>query len=58
MQPRELIDQMLARPILIDRPVVVTSWRVKLCRPSEAVLDVLTLAQQGSFKTEGNEFVI
>jgi arsenate reductase len=37
----ELIDQMLAHPILINRPIVVTPWGVKLCRPSEAVLDIL-----------------
>jgi arsenate reductase (glutaredoxin) len=37
----ELIDQMLAHPILINRPLVVTPWGVKLCRPCEAVLDIL-----------------
>ena len=37
----QLIDQMLAHPILINRPIVVTPRRVKLCRPSEAVLDLL-----------------
>jgi arsenate reductase len=37
----ELIDQMLAHPILINRPIVVTSWGAKLCRPSETVLDIL-----------------
>jgi arsenate reductase len=37
----QLIDQMLAHPILINRPIVVTPWGVKLCRPSEAVLDLL-----------------
>ncbi len=37
----ELIDQMLAHPILINRPIVVTPWGVKLCRPSETVLDLL-----------------
>jgi len=41
----ELIDQMLAHPILINRPIVVTPWGVRLCRPSEAVLDVLPAAQ-------------
>ena len=39
----QLIDQMLAHPILINRPIVVTPWGVKLCRPSEAVLDILKL---------------
>jgi arsenate reductase len=37
----ELIDLMLAHPILINRPIVVTSKGTKLCRPSEAVLDLL-----------------
>jgi arsenate reductase len=37
----ELIDQMLAHPILINRPIVVTPWGVKLCRPSETVLELL-----------------
>lgn len=39
----QLIDQMLAHPILINRPIVVTPWGVKLCRPSEAVLDILPI---------------
>jgi arsenate reductase len=43
----ELIDQMLAHPILINRPIVVTPWGVKLCRPSEVVLDILPLPQRG-----------
>jgi arsenate reductase (glutaredoxin) len=37
----ELIDQMLAHPILINRPIVITPRGVKLCRPSETVLDIL-----------------
>jgi arsenate reductase (glutaredoxin) len=37
----ELIDQMLAQPILINRPIVITSLGAKLCRPSESVLDIL-----------------
>ena len=41
----QLIDQMLAHPILINRPIVVTPWGVKLCRPSESVLDILALPQ-------------
>jgi arsenate reductase len=43
----QLIDQMLAHPILINRPIVVTPWGTKLCRPSEAVLDILPLPQRG-----------
>lgn len=38
----QLIEQMLAHPILINRPIVVTPWGVRLCRPSETVLDLLT----------------
>lgn len=37
----QLIDHMLAHPILINRPIVITSRGVKLCRPSETVLDIL-----------------
>ena len=48
----QLIDQMLAHPILINRPIVVTPWGVKLCRPSEALLGVLPLPQKGSFAKE------
>lgn len=39
-----LIEQMLAHPILINRPIVVTPWGVQLCRPAEAVLDLLRKA--------------
>lgn len=44
----QLIDHMLAHPILINRPIVVTPWAVRLCRPSEVVLDILPLPQNGS----------
>jgi arsenate reductase len=54
----ELIDQILAHPILMNRPVVVTPWGVKLCRPSELVLDILPLPQRGPFKKEDGELVI
>jgi arsenate reductase len=54
----ELVDQMLAHPILINRPIVVTPWGVKLCRPSEVVLDILPLPQHGPFKKEDGEAVI
>ena len=53
----ELIDLMLAQPILINRPIVVTPKGVKLCRPSEAVLDLLP-AQQGAFTKEDGERVV
>jgi arsenate reductase len=42
----QLIDQMLAHPILINRPIVVTPWGVRLCRPSEMVLDILPIPQR------------
>ena len=54
----QLIDAMLAHPILINRPIVVTPWGVKLCRPSEAVLDILRLPQRGPFAKEGGEPLI
>lgn len=49
---------MLVHPILINRPIVVTPWGVKLCRPSETVLDILPLAQKGAFAKEDDERVI
>jgi arsenate reductase (glutaredoxin) len=48
----ELIEHMLKHPILINRPIVITPWGVKLCRPSEAVLDILPLPQKGPFAKE------
>lgn len=54
----ELVDQMLKAPILINRPIVITPWGAKLCRPSEAVLDILPLPQLGSFAKEDGELVI
>ncbi len=54
----QLIDQMLTHPILINRPIVVTPWGVKLCRPSEAVLDILPIPQQAPFSKEDGELVI
>ena len=54
----QLLDQMLAHPILIDRPIVVTPWGVRLCRPSEAVLEILELPQRGSFTKEDGERVV
>ena len=54
----QLIDQMLAHPILINRPIVVAPKGVKLCRPSEAVLDILPLPQKGAFTKEDGEKVI
>lgn len=54
----QLIGQMLAHPILINRPVVVTPWGVRLCRPSEVVLEILPLPQKGPFAKEDGERVI
>lgn len=54
----ELIGQMLAHPSLINRPLVVTPWGVRLCRPSEKVLEILPLPQQGPFAKEDGEPVI
>jgi arsenate reductase len=53
-----LIDAMLSHPILINRPIVVTPQGVRLCRPSEAVLDILPAPQQGEFIKEDGERVI
>ena len=53
-----LVDAMMAHPILINRPLVVTPLGVKLCRPSEAVLDILPDAQRGAFTKEDGEQVI
>lgn len=53
-----LIDAMIAHPMLINRPLVVTPLGVKLCRPSEAVLDILPDNQRGAFSKEDGEQVI
>jgi arsenate reductase len=54
----QLIDAMLAHPILINRPVVETELGVRLCRPSERVLDILPSQQKGPFTKEDGEVVI
>jgi arsenate reductase len=53
-----LVTAMLAQPILINRPIVVTPLGVRLCRPSEAVLDLLPAAQRGAFHKEDGEAVV
>ena len=53
-----LFDAMIAHPILINRPLVVSPLGVKLCRPSEAVLDLLPAPKQGAFAKEDGEQVI
>lgn len=52
-----LIDAMMAHPVLINRPIVVSPQRVRLCRPSEAVLDLLP-AQLSAFTKEAGEQVV
>jgi len=54
----ELLDFMIAHPILINRPIVVTPLGTKLCRPSEVVLDILVERQLGAFTKEDGEVVI
>ena len=53
-----LIDAMLAHPILMNRPIVQTALGTRLCRPSEAVIDILPLPQQAKFTKEDGEPVI
>ncbi len=54
----ELVDFMMAHPILINRPIVVTPLGTRLCRPSEAVLDILPNPDIGPFTKEDGEVVI
>ena len=54
----QLIDAMMAHPILINRPLVVSPLGVKLCRPSEAVLDLILADQRGAFAKEDGEQVV
>jgi arsenate reductase len=54
----ELLDFMLAHPILINRPVVETPLGTRLCRPSELVLDILPNAQRAAFTKEDGEAVV
>ncbi|MGL4418861.1 MAG: glutaredoxin-dependent arsenate reductase [Plesiomonas shigelloides] len=54
----QLLDAMLAHPILINRPIVVTPIGTRLCRPSEVVLDILPQAQRGAFSKEDGEQVV
>ena len=53
----QLLDAMMEHPVLINRPIVVTPLGVRLCRPSEAVLDILP-PQQGEFVKEDGEPVV
>jgi len=54
----DLIDAMLAHPILINRPIVVTPLGTRLCRPSEAVLEILPAPQAGAFSKEDGAPVV
>ena len=54
----QLIDLMVAHPILMNRPVVVTPLGTRLCRPSETVLEILPSPQRGAFAKEDGEAVI
>jgi arsenate reductase len=54
----ELIDAMMAHPVLINRPLVVSPLGVRLCRPSDAVLDLIPDGQRGAFVKEDGEQVI
>jgi arsenate reductase len=53
----QLLDAMMAHPILINRPIVVTPKGVRLCRPPEAVVDLLP-PQLGEFRKEDGELVV
>ncbi|MDP3551011.1 MAG: arsenate reductase (glutaredoxin) [Novosphingobium sp.] len=54
----DLIDAMMAHPVLINRPLVVSPLGVKLCRPSEEVLDLIPAAQRAAFAKEDGERVV
>ena len=53
-----LVDAMMTHPVLINRPLVVSPLGVKLCRPSEAVLDLLPVQQRGAFSKEDGQKVV
>jgi arsenate reductase len=53
-----LVDAMMEHPVLINRPLVVTPLGVRLCRPSEVVLDILPEPQRGAFAKEDGEQVV
>src|SRR3954452_25523942 len=54
----QLLDAMIAHPILTNRPIVVTPLGVRLCRPSETVLDILPNPQLNAFTKEDGEQVV
>ena len=53
-----LLDAMAAHPILMERPIVITPLGTRVCRPSEAVLDLLPAPHLGAFSKEDGEQVI
>ncbi|MGE8166254.1 arsenate reductase (glutaredoxin) [Paraburkholderia sp. NPDC080076] len=58
LSDEQLLDTMMQYPILINRPFVVTPLGVRLCRPSEVVLEILPAGQRGSFAKEDGEQVV
>jgi arsenate reductase (glutaredoxin) len=58
LSDEQLLDAMVAHPILMNRPIVVTPLGTRLCRPSEVVLDILPAPQLGAFAKEDGEAVI
>lgn len=55
---QQLLDAMMKHPVLINRPIVVSPLGVRLCRPSELVLELLPSAQRGAFTKEDGERVV
>ena len=53
-----LVDAMRSHPILMNRPIVVTPLGTRLCRPSEAVLNILPLPQRAAFSKEDGEVLV
>lgn len=58
LSDERLLAAMMEHPVLINRPLVVTPLGVRLCRPSEVVLDILPAGQKGSFSKEDGEQVV
>jgi arsenate reductase len=58
LSDEQLLDAMLEHPVLMNRPFVVTPLGVRLCRPSEVVLDILPAGQKGSFTKKDGEQVV
>jgi arsenate reductase len=54
----QILDAMMQHPILINRPIVVSPLGVKLCRPSEVVLEILPQEQKGAFAKEDGQIVV